>query len=87
MRSDNEALWRVIYIARGEQQARDIGDMLSNAGFLIDHKPLEGSGARTEDIPALAAKTKKTNPANGTTGGAFPMHEEDIEAILRIADR
>jgi len=43
-------------------------------------------GARTEDIPALAAKTKKTNP-DGTTGGVFPMTPQDIEAILRIADR
>ena len=43
-------------------------------------------GARTEDIPALAAKTKKTNP-DGTTGGVFPMTPADIEAILRIADR
>ena len=43
-------------------------------------------GARTEDIPALAAHTKKTNP-DGTTGGVFPMTPTDIEAILRIADR
>ena len=60
-----------------EHFLRDIGMPLT----------LKELGARTEDIPALAAKTKKTNPANGTTGGAFPMHEEDIEAILRIADR
>ena len=44
-------------------------------------------GARSEDIPALAAKTKKTDPVNQTTGGAFPMKVPDIEAILRIADR
>jgi len=44
-------------------------------------------GAKSEDIPALAAKTKKTDVANGTTGSAFPMTTEDIEAILRIADR
>lgn len=44
-------------------------------------------GAKTEDIPALAARTKKTDPAKQTTGGAFPMTTEDIEAILRIADR
>ena len=43
-------------------------------------------GARTEDIPALAAKTKKNNP-DGTTGGVFPMVPADIEAILHIADR
>lgn len=44
-------------------------------------------GAKSEDIPALAAKTKKTDLVNQTTGGAFPMKVEDIEAILRIADR
>ena len=44
-------------------------------------------GVRTEDIPALAAKTKKTDVVNQTTGGAFPMKVDDIEAILRIADR
>ena len=43
-------------------------------------------GARTEDIPAMAANTKKTNP-DGTTGGVFPMTPADIEAVLRIADR
>lgn len=43
-------------------------------------------GAKTEDIPALAAKTKKNN-ADGTTGGVFHMTTADIEAILRIADR
>ena len=48
---------------------------------------LKELGARSEDIPALAAKTKKTNLADQTTGGAFPMTTEDIEAILRIADR
>ena len=44
-------------------------------------------GARAEDIPALAAKTKKTNLETMTTGGAFPMTTQDIEAILRLADR
>ena len=47
---------------------------------------LKELGARTEDIPALAAKTKRGNP-DGTTGGVFPMTPTDIEAILRIADR
>ena len=47
---------------------------------------LKELGARTEDIPKLAAKTKKTNP-DGTTGGVFHMTPADIEAILRIADR
>lgn len=48
---------------------------------------LKELGAKSEDIPALAAKTKKTDPAKQTTGGAYPMTTEDIEAILRIADR
>ena len=43
-------------------------------------------GAKAEDIPALAARTKVTNP-DGTTGGVFPMTREDIEAVLRLADR
>ena len=60
-----------------EHFLRDIGMPLT----------LKKLGARTEDIPALAAKTKKTDPVAGTTGGAFPMTVQDIEAILRIADR
>lgn len=59
-----------------EQFLRDIGMPLT----------LKELGAKTEDIPALAAKTKKTNP-DGTTGGTFPMTTADIEAIFRIADR
>ena len=42
---------------------------LKDIGMPITLKEL---GARTEDIPALAAKTKKTNLADQTTGGAFP---------------
>ena len=56
---------------------------LTDIGMPITLKAL---GAKTEDIPALAAKTKKTNP-DGTTGGTFHMTVQDIEAILRIADR
>lgn len=59
-----------------EQFLRDIGMPVT----------LKELGAKAEDIPALAAKTKKTNP-DGTTGGTFPMTPADIEAILRIADR
>ena len=44
-------------------------------------------GARAEDSPALAAKTKKTNLETMTTGGAFPMTTQDVEAILHLADR
>ena len=47
---------------------------------------LKEIGARAEDIPALAAHTKVTNP-DGTTGGVFHMTREDIENILRLADR
>ena len=47
---------------------------------------LKELGARTEDIPALAEKTKKGNP-DGTAGGVYHMTSQDIEAILRIADR
>lgn len=46
---------------------------------------LKELGAKTEDIPALAAKTKKNNPPY--TGRCFPMTTEDIEALLKIADR
>lgn len=47
---------------------------------------LKEIGARSEDIPALAAGTKVTNP-DGTTGGVFHMTREDIENILRLADQ
>ncbi len=57
---------------------------LKSIGMPITMKEL---GAKTEDIPFMAAKTKKTDLVNQTTGGAFPMKVEDIEAILRIADR
>lgn len=57
---------------------------LRSIGMPVTMKEL---GAKTEDIPALAAKTKKSDPVKQTTGGAFPMKVEDIEAILRIADR
>ena len=42
-------------------------------------------GAKTEDIPALAAKVKRT-PA-GTIGFYRPLDTAAIEAIYRIADR
>ena len=50
MRSNRAGLWRVIYIARGEQQARNIEDLLTQAGFLIDRQPLNGSSPASEDI-------------------------------------
>ncbi|MBQ8087687.1 MAG: iron-containing alcohol dehydrogenase [Clostridia bacterium] len=67
----------ILGIEAHEHFLRDIGMPLT----------LKELGARTEDIPALAAKTKKTDVEKGTTGGAFPMKVEDIEAILRLADR
>ncbi len=56
---------------------------LRSIGMPVTMKEL---GAKTEDIPFLAGKTKKNNP-DGTTGGVFHMTPADIEAILRIADR
>ena len=50
MRPNHAALWRVIYIARGEQQAREIEDLLQSAGFLVERKKLDGQSARAEDI-------------------------------------
>ena len=50
MRSNSSALWRVIYIARGEQQAQSIEDMLREAGFLVDRKHLDTRTAHVEDI-------------------------------------
>ena len=47
---------------------------------------LKELGARSEDIPALAKKTKR-NPGTDATGRAWPVTGEEIEAILRIADR
>lgn len=57
---------------------------LKSIGMPITMKEL---GARTEDIPLLAGKTKKSDPVSQTTGSAFPMTVSDIEAILRIANR
>ena len=47
---------------------------------------LKELGINAADIPKMAAHTKKTN-ADGTTGASYPMTPEDIEAILRLADR
>lgn len=61
MRPDSAGLWRVIYIARGEQQARDIEDMLVQAGFMVDRKRPSDGGARLEDIEirALVAEAEE----------------------------
>jgi len=47
---------------------------------------LKELGAKTEDIPALAAKTKRMGNTN-CTGNAWPLTGEEIEEVLRIADR
>ena len=54
MRSNPMALWRVIYIARGEQQAQKIEDLLLQAGILIDRKRLSHESAHLEDIEIKA---------------------------------
>ena len=58
MRSNQAALWRVIYIARDERQARQIEDMLRLAGFMIDRKRPEGAGERMEDIEIRALESE-----------------------------
>lgn len=47
---------------------------------------LKELGARTEDIPALAAKAKR-NPGTDTIGRAWPITGAEAEEIFRIADR
>ena len=54
MRPNQAALWRVIYIARGEGQAQQIEDMLREAGFMIDRRRPPEQGARAEDIEIKA---------------------------------
>ena len=54
MRPNRSALWRVIYIARGEQQARQIEDLLQQAGFMVDRKRLPQDNSRLEDIEIKA---------------------------------
>ena len=58
MRS-NQALWRVIYIARGEDQARQIEALLSQAGFLCDWKQPHGAHAEDIEIKALESEAEE----------------------------
>ena len=46
---------------------------------------LKELGARSEDIPLLAAKTKRG--ADGLVGSCYKVNTQEIEEILRIADR
>ena len=50
MRPDHLALWRVIFIARGERQAQHIEDLLQHAGFLVERKRSEAGAVHLEDI-------------------------------------
>ena len=47
---DHAGLWRVIYIARGQQNAEKIGALLEQAGFLIDRNRSSEDVRRQEDI-------------------------------------
>lgn len=60
MRPNQSGFWRVIYIARGEQQARSIEDLLRQAGFMVDRKQLSsGSGHEDIEIRALDAEAEE----------------------------
>ena len=58
MRGNPSALWRVIYIARSEQQARRIDDLLREAGFLVDWNHPDASGGHREDIEIRALESE-----------------------------
>lgn len=58
MRSNKAALWRVIYLARGEQQARQVEALLTGAGFMVDRKRLSLDDARMEDIEIRALESE-----------------------------
>lgn len=58
MRSSQASPWRVIYIARGEQQAQQIEDLLRQAGFMVDRKQCPPDGARHEDIEIKALEAE-----------------------------
>ena len=58
MRSNHAALWRVISIARGERQARQIEDLLREAGFMIDRKRLDPEESQGEDIEIKALESE-----------------------------
>ena len=53
LRGNHAALWRVIYIARGEKQAQEIEALLTEAGFLVDRRQL-AEGPSTEDVEIKA---------------------------------
>ena len=59
MRSNQAALWRVIYIARGEEQAAQIEALLGQAGFLCDWKKPQGAHAEDIEIKALESEAEE----------------------------
>ena len=54
MRTDRSALWRVIYIARGERQAMQVENALVQAGFMVDRRRQVDGDAKIEDIEIRA---------------------------------
>ncbi|MBQ8109431.1 MAG: glutamate decarboxylase [Clostridia bacterium] len=58
MGSAQSSLWRVIYIARGEQQAQQIEALLQQAGFMIERRQSLPGGARHEDIEIKALESE-----------------------------
>ena len=58
MRSSQASPWRVIYIARDEQQAQQIEDLLRQAGFMVDRKRCPPDGSRHEDIEIKALEAE-----------------------------
>ena len=60
VRSNPSALWRVIYIARGEDQARQVEDLLTQAGFMVDRKrPATGEKLDDIEIRTLTAEAEE----------------------------
>ena len=57
---------------------------LREIGMPVTMKEL---GARSEDIPLLAAKTKRHKPELDLIGNAWPVNGAEAEEIFRIADR
>ena len=58
MRSNHASPWRVIYIARDEQQARQIEELLDRAGFMTDRSQPLPKGASHEDIEIKALESE-----------------------------
>lgn len=50
MRQNQAAYWRVIYIARDEQQAQAIEDLLRDGGFMVERRHPTAGDVRMDDI-------------------------------------